>query len=261
MLTSKVADQLSVAKLGHVSIVIPVYNQERTISKALSRIRTVLDEAVSEYEVVVVDDGSADNTYEVLKKEAQSHPETKIISYKPNRGKGFAVRTGVLQSKGSVVLFTDGDLDITPDSIKEYIAQLVNYDLVIASKRHPKSRVNAPRSRIFLSRAFNLLTRLLVGIKIKDTQAGMKAGNGEIIRRIFSIMLVKRYAFDVELLLIATLLGSVIKEMPIEIDLQRRFKLRDIWRMFIDILAIAYRHRFRHWYGKRIKELINIGSR
>ena len=120
------------SKLSRVSIVIPVYNQAVNITKVLERIRNVLDSAFIDYEIVVVDDGSTDLTYEVLEKERHSHTDTKVISYKPNRGKGFAVRTGVLQTRGSIVLFTDGDLDITPDSIKEYLIQLATCDLVIA---------------------------------------------------------------------------------------------------------------------------------
>ena len=231
------------SKLSRVSIVIPVYNQAVNITKVLERIRNVLDSAFIDYEIVVVDDGSTDLTYEVLEKERHSHTDTKVISYKPNRGKGFAVRTGVLQTRGSIVLFTDGDLDITPDSIKEYLIQLATCDLVIASKRHPKSTVKAPLSRVFLSRAFNLLVRLLTGIKVKDTQAGMKAGDGEIMRKIFKAMLVKRYAFDVELLTIANLMLLRIAELPVEITIDKRFRMKDICRMMIDVLAIAYRAR------------------
>lgn len=253
MLSEVVADQPSIAKLRYVSIVVPVYNQEKQVSKALERIRMVLDQAFVDYEIVVVDDGSNDGTFEVLQEERQLHPKLKVISYKPNRGKGFAVKTGVLKSKGSIVLFTDGDLDISPDSIKEYIAQLATYDLVIASKRHPESEVEAPLSRVFLSKVFNLLVRLLTDIKLKDTQAGMKSGKGDIMRKIFSTMLIERYAFDVELLTIATMMNIRIKEMPIEIKLDRRFKLRHIAYMFYDLIRLFYRAKVIHWYQKQLK--------
>jgi dolichol-phosphate mannosyltransferase len=99
---------------------------------------------------------------------------------------------------------------------------------------------------------FNLLVRMAIGIKVKDTQSGLKAGKGDALRAIFRIMLVKRYAFDVELLTIATALNLNIKEMPIEISLERSFKVRDIAKMFLDVTSIAYRYRMKRWYHKQI---------
>lgn len=251
MLTRTAADRLSAGKLDFISIVIPVYNQEGQISEALERIRRVLDETFVDYEMVAVDDGSTDGTYNILQKEQQFNSRLKVISYKPNRGKGFAVQTGVLNSRGSIVLFTDGDLDIAPTSIREYLSCLSSCDIVIASKRHPQSSVKTPRSRLILSRAFSLLVRILTGIPIKDTQAGMKAGKGDVMRTIFKIMVVKRYAFDVELLTIASLMGLKIVEMPVTIELSRRFRSKDIIRMFIDVVGISYRYR-TSWYTKRL---------
>lgn len=238
-----------------LSIIIPVYNQEKWVSASLSRISEVLDSTLLEYEIVVVNDGSTDRTFDVLKKEQEQDSKIHVISYPANRGKGYAVREGVMRSKGSTVIFTDGDLDVSPEVIKDYIDELGSFDLVVASKRHPLSRVKAPSSRKFLSRAFSVVVRLLVGIKLKDTQAGLKVGNGDALRLIFSVMQVRRYAFDVELFVIADLLQLKIKEMPIEIELDRRFKFRDIVRMFVDVSGIAYRHRVRHRYREQIKGL------
>ncbi len=236
-----------------VSIVIPVYNQARAISASLARIKKVLEPTGLNYELVVVNDGSRDETLEVLRKEQAMDPRVRVLSYDINMGKGYAVKTGIVETKGELVMFTDGDLDISPNIISEYIRQLEDCDLVIASKRHPLSKYDAPASRKFLSRAFNLVVRVLTGIKIKDTQAGLKAGNGPALRAIFKLMLVKRYAFDVELLTIASLLKMQIREMPVEIDLDRKFKVRDIARMFVDVLAISYRHRMKRWYQKQLK--------
>jgi len=235
-----------------LSIVVPVYNQERKVPLSLARIRKVLDSTLISYEIVVVNDGSLDNTLEVLMEEEKKNPRMQIISYSLNVGKGHAVKIGVLHSKGNTVMFTDGDLDISPEVIRDYVKELESCDLVIASKTHPQSKVVAPFSRRFLSRAFNLIVRVSVGIKLKDTQSGLKAGNGDALRTIFKVMLVKRYAFDVELLKIATMLGLSIKEMPIEINLDRKFKIQEIIKMFVDILGISYRLRITHWYQKQI---------
>ena len=235
-----------------ISVVIPVYNQQNTISTSLARIRQVLDSLSSSYELIVVNDGSRDDTLKILQREQASNPQLKIVSYEKNMGKGYAVRKGILESIGHLVIFTDGDLDISPVTITEYIGQLAHCDLVIASKRHAQSRVVSPASRKFLSRAFNLVVRILTGISIKDTQSGLKAGSGPALRAIFKLMLVKRYAFDVELLTIASLLKMKIKEMPVEINLDRKFKVKDITKMFVDVMAVAYRHRIMHWYQRQI---------
>lgn len=246
---------------GQVSIVIPVYNQAKTISASLARIKRVLAPTGLNYELVVVNDGSLDETLEVLKKEQAMDPRVRVLSYNVNRGKGYAVKTGIVETKGGFVMFTDGDLDISPNMISEYIRQLEDCDLVIASKRHPLSKYNAPASRKFLSRAFNLVVRILTGISIKDTQAGLKAGNGPALRAIFRLMLVKRYAFDVELLTIASLLKMQIREMPVEINMDRSFKVKEIARMFVDVMAISYRYRIRRWYQQQLQKEPAVLSR
>jgi glycosyltransferase involved in cell wall biosynthesis len=237
---------------AQISVVIPVHNQEMEISSLLIKIKEILNSTTQSYEIVVVNDGSYDNTLNVLQKEELLDSCIRIISYTPNRGKGYAVKTGVMQASGSIIIFVDGDLDISHDKIKEYVDELKNCDLVIASKRHPQSKVSAPISRIFLSRIFNVLVRLFVGIKIKDTQSGLKAGNGDALRMIFGVMLVKRYAFDVELLTIATAMRLNIRELPIEINLDHGFRMQDIVKMLIDISAISYRHRIMRWYERQL---------
>lgn len=235
-----------------VSIVVPVYNQERNVSTALSRIKRVLDSTGLTYEIVVVNDGSKDGTLDVLRREEKAGGRVRVITYSRNMGKGYAVKTGIVQSQGALIMFTDGDLNISPHIISEYLRQLEGCDLVIASKRHPQSKIHAPLSRKFLSRAFNVVVRILTGISIRDTQAGLKAGNGPALRAIFKLMLVKRYAFDVELLTIASVLKMQIKEMPVEIKLDRGFKAKEIARMFVDLLGISYRLRFTRWYQKQV---------
>ena len=255
----RVEEKPRYGSLCAISVVIPVYNQQSAISASLARIRQVLDSLSTRYELIVVNDGSRDDTLKILQREQASNPLLKIVSYEKNMGKGYAVRKGILESIGHLVIFTDGDLDISPDTITDYIGQLAHCDLVIASKTHAQSRVVAPASRKFLSRAFNLVVRILTGISIKDTQSGLKAGTGPALRAIFKLMLVKRYAFDVELLTIASLLKMEIKEMPVEINLDRRFRFEDILKMFIDVAAISYRCRVIRWYQSQL-ELLNTGK-
>jgi hypothetical protein len=151
-----------------------------------------------------------------------------------------------------------GDLDIAPDSIKDYIESLSTADLVITSKRHPQSSVIIPRSRALLSRAFNLLIRLATGIPQKDTQAEFKVGKGETMRTIFRTASINRYAFDVELFTIASILHLKVHEMPVVMKIDRRFNTKDILRMLADVARISYKHRIAHHYQYEYKKNHNI---
>jgi len=246
-----------VQKNIQLSLVIPVYNEERNIRKCLTKINTLLDSILESYEIIVVNDGSTDDTLQVLKKIKPLYSKLKVINNTKNKGKGFSVNSGVSNSHGKAVMFFDGDMEISPHMIEQYIKQLEDYDLVIASKRHKKSKIACSFTRRFLSKTFNLLVRILTGIKLKDTQSGLKIGNGDALRTIFQCMLVKRYAFDVELLCIATLLKMKIKEMPVEIKITKKFKIKEIIRMLKDVLAIGYRYRILHWYDRKIMQIQN----
>jgi dolichol-phosphate mannosyltransferase len=233
------------------SIVIPVYNQERNVSRAISKVKeTLVSSGLSDYEIVVVDDGSTDDTLQVLQKERSVDQHITVVSYTPNRGKGFAVKRGILHSHGKVAMFFDGDLNISTRMIRDYLTNSRKTNLIIASKRHPQSKVDVPTSRRFLSRIFNLIVQVCVGICVHDTQAGLKAGDGDLLRTIFSRMRVNRYAFDVELLTIASILKLDVQEMPVDLKIDRKFKLKDIARMLIDVMKISYRYRVAHSYQK-----------
>jgi glycosyltransferase involved in cell wall biosynthesis len=239
--------------LTQISAIVPIYNQARVISYSLSRIREALYLTNLNFEIIVVNDGSSDNTLAILEKERGNDPKMKVISYSQNKGKGYAIKEGVMQSSGDITVFIDGDLDIHPFAIKEYVNELNDCDFVIASKRHPLSRVNAPLSRKVLSRMFNLMVRTATGIKLKDTQSGLKVGYGNLLRDFFKVMNVNRYAFDVELLTIAAMMNLHIKEMPIEINLDHRFGIRQIILMLKDVLNISFRYRITRFYQKRIQ--------
>lgn len=250
-------DQSTVLQSGQakytISIIIPVYNEESHIPSILTHIKNILSETMLDYELIVINDGSTDNTEPVLVEEQKLDKRVKVLSYGQNKGKGHAVKMGVLNSRGDVVCFLDGDLDISPSEIKNYIKELEGCDLVIASKTHPLSVITAPFIRKMLSKMFSMLVRLAVGINIKDTQSGLKIGNGNALRKIFNVMLVKRYAFDVEMLAIASRLNLKIKESPIKITLSSSFKLREIVNMFIDVLGVSYRLRIIRFYQKSWK--------
>jgi dolichol-phosphate mannosyltransferase len=237
-----------------ISVIIPVFNQQSKISFSLEKIKQAVESAFSNYELIVVNDGSTDNTLTILRGMTCMDPHIRILSYTPNRGKGYAVRQGVSHSLGEAVIFLDGDLDISPDSIKDYVERLSTSDLVIASKRHPESSVTIPRSRAFLSRAFNVFIKVATGIRQKDTQAGFKVGNGETMRTIFRNVTVNRYAFDVELLTIASILDLKVQDMPVIMKIERKFNAKDVVNMFMDVTRIWYKYRIVHHYQHQIPQ-------
>lgn len=228
-----------------LSIIIPVYNNEKTISLTLKKISEVLNPDFTNYEIIVINDGSSDNTLNVLRAKEKEISNLKIISYSKNMGKGYAVKSGMLTSLGNTVVYIDGDFDVSPNTLKNYILEVKDFDIVIASKYHPNSKVNVVSSRTFMSRTFNLIVKIFTGIKINDTQAGLKAGKGEVMRNFFNKMFINGYAFDVELLTLATIMKLKIKEMPIEINIDQKFKIKNALRMLLDVLWISYKYRIK----------------
>jgi dolichyl-phosphate beta-glucosyltransferase len=233
-----------------LSFVIPAYNEEIFIEDTLGSLDLVVKEKKIIYEIVVVDDGSKDKTFTKALNYAKNNGHVKVIRYERNTGKGFAIKTGVMESIGDAVIFIDGDMDIDLNTISKYVEALSNADIIIASKLHPNSIVLMPLGRKMLSRTFNALVRILTGFKLKDTQVGLKVMKRSAVDKIFPHLSVKRYAFDVELLALANLYGLKIVEMPVKLTIDSSFKPKEAWRMFIDLLGIAYRLRIIRWYQR-----------
>jgi len=241
-----------------MSIILPVYNEEGTVTSTLSSIKESMESIALEYEILVINDGSSDGTLESIMKEKEANTHIRVISYEKNSGKGYAIREGILHSKGDVILFLDGDSEIQLHEISRHLGQLKDHDIIIGSKRHPLSIVEgAPFSRKVLSSAFHIMVRLGTGVKVRDTQSGIKAGKGGVLRLIFQVMLINRFAFDVEFLAIATFLNLDIAEFPIQVRYKNKssLKVQDIAKMFVDLLVISYRYRIRRWYQKQLTRL------
>jgi len=151
-------------------------------------------------------------------------------------------------------------MEIDLNTISSYVKALEDADIVIATKWHPDSTVSMPLSRRMLSRTFNVLVRILVGFNLKDTQVGLKVMKRSAVDKIFPRLAVKRYAFDVELLALAHLYNLKIVEMPVKLTLESPFKAKDAWRMFVDLLGIAYRLRIIRWYQRKLYSKNNLGK-
>jgi glycosyltransferase involved in cell wall biosynthesis len=235
-----------------LSFVVPAYNEEMIIEGALDVLETRIKDGKLQYEIIVVDDGSKDETFSrALRYAKGSGDQVKVIGYPENLGKGHAIKTGFMQATGEIVIFIDGDMEIDPQMISLYIDALEQADIAIATKWHPRSEVTMTLGRKIMSRSFNVLFRILIGLNLKDTQVGLKAMRKSAFISVFPRLAVKRFAFDVELLAVANLYHLKIVEMPVKMQLASSFKSKEIWRMLVDLLGIAYRLRVIRWYQKQ----------
>ena len=239
-----------VSKIVKMSIIMPAYNLEDKIEESIKEVEKILNEINENYEIIIVDDGSKDKTYE--KASALANEKIIVLKNGINLGKGEAIKKGTKYAKGEYTIILDADRDIQPINLKEYINILKNYDIIVGSKRHPKSKYQAPFMRKILSIGFNKLVKLFVGIKLGDTQTGFKAFKTKYLKTIMNAIVVKRYSWDVEALLIANLLKLKIAEAPVEIKQNARFSIQIVLKMLMEILGILYRYRILHWYQKNL---------
>lgn len=237
-----------------LSFVLPAYNEGEFIEGCLDSLDRVVKDVGLRYEVVVVDDGSRDSTRLNAVRYAGHNGHVRVVGYGQNVGKGYAVRRGFLESKGSAVVFVDSDLEVSLESVGEYVEALRHADIVVGSKWHPESCVDMPLIRRLLGVGFNVLVRLLTGIRLRDTQTGLKAIRKRAFLEVFPCLAVKRYAFDVELLTVSRLLGLKVVEMPVRLRLRGMFSVREVWRMFVDLLGISYRLRVKRSYQRALKK-------
>lgn len=209
-----------------LSIIIPAYNEAKRLPRTLPRILAYLREAVSRWqtsidkvELIVVDDGSQDSTSDVAKTFAVELPTLKVLRHTPNRGKGYAVRQGMLASEGKFRLFSDSDLSTPIEELDKILPLLLSgeYDIAIASRGLPQSEllVRQPFFREMLGRLFNLVVQILATPCIWDTQCGFKLFRGEVAERLFPLQQLSGFAFDVEVLYLARKFGYRVVEVPV----------------------------------------------
>jgi glycosyltransferase involved in cell wall biosynthesis len=239
-------------EMGQVelSVVVPAFNEGRSIESALANLDDVFKREEWSYEIVVIDDGSSDNTLMKALLYARKNIHVRVLSSQDNNGKGYALKTGFMKSIGDLVIFADSDLEIEVDVASKYIEALNRGDIAIASKWHPESRVDISTSRRILSHCFNVLVKILINVNIRDTQTGLKAIRKSSFENIIPKLTVKRFAFDVELLAVANRYGLKIVEMPVQVKINAPPKFKEILEMFFDLLRITYRVRILRMYGK-----------
>ncbi|MDY6932113.1 MAG: glycosyltransferase [Halobacteriota archaeon] len=247
-----------------ISFVVPAYNEGEKIYDNITECENTLTGLNFDYEMIVVNDGSQDDTYEEAKRVKSER--VKVVGYPDNRGKGYAILHGIRQAKGDLITFFDADLDLNPKQIKTFIEYMEKReaDVVIGSKRHPLSDIDYPIGRRFFSKGYNLMLKTMFNMTLSDTQVGLKLFKREVLEEIAPIMHVKRYAFDVEILANASRLGYRIVEAPIVLNFQRsmkwgRIRAKDIFCMAVDTTAVAYRfHILREWSKMLISVMATV---
>ncbi len=201
-----------------ISVVIPVYNEEKNISNCLDKLSGYMSSHFEDYEIVIVNDGSTDSTEQIFLTNAGNYANLKMISYTPNKGKGNAVRTGMNAASGDRIVCTDCDLAYGVEVIGEMAKGLSDYDLVIGSRNLTKEGHKGYNPiRKLASKAYIKLLNLAAGFRHTDSQCGIKAYRGDAARKIFKNCETKGFAFDLEALMIAEKAGYSIGEYPVSI--------------------------------------------
>ncbi|OGG11321.1 hypothetical protein A2Z00_02495 [Candidatus Gottesmanbacteria bacterium RBG_13_45_10] len=238
------------------SLIIPVYKQEKTIKRDIESILKALSVISVPFEIIPVIDGALDKSGFEAKKIKDRR--VNVVGYQSNHGKGYAVRYGFVHAQGDVIGFMDGGGDLKPAALPLMLTQFEfeQADIIVGSKRHPDSKVEYPWIRKILSWVYQKFTKLLFGLDVRDTQVGMKIYRRKVLEDVLPRLLVKQFAFDIEMLAVAYHLGyRKIFEAPVEIDLfssktsMLPSKLvRIIYNMIRDTLAVFYRLRILHYY-------------
>ena len=196
-----------------LSIIIPAYNEEDRIKSGLEEIDKNL--SGKDYEILVVDDGSTDKTGEIVKN--IDIEKVNLIQLKENKGKGAAVKEGVMRSSGEYILFTDADQSTSIDHVHKFLKEIKSYDIVIGSRSLPKSKITKkqPLYKRILGQLGSIIIRTTLNIPYKDTQCGFKLFRSAIAKEIFNEISCSGWAFDFEVLKIANNRGYKVKELPV----------------------------------------------
>ena len=239
-----------------LSLIIPVYKQEKTIVRNLRLIKSALDKIRYDHEIIVVIDGVIDKSYEKIKQ--AKIEKLRTLTYFKNQGKSYAIQLGMKKAKGDYVMFIDSGMEIDPNGISMLLEHMewYNADIIVGSKRHLASQVKYALSRQILSNGYYVLVRLLFGIKVHDTQAGIKIFKKNVLEKVLPRLVEKKFAGDLEILVVADTLGfKRIYEAPIKLDytlggLTSAATVKAIINILIDTLAIWYRKNILRYYKK-----------
>lgn len=234
-----------------LSVIIPMYNSE-DIKRNINEANEKLKKLKVSYEIVLVDDGSLNDCFHEAKK--ITIPNLKVVGYKQNKGKGNAIKYGFQFARGKHVAFVDSGRDIDPSQLSLFI-KIMNKeraDIVVGSKKHPESDVHYPLMRRIMSYVYQLVNKIFFNLDIKDTQVGLKLFKKSILDKVMPKIAIKKFAFDLELLVIAKKEDAKIVEAPVKIKYRfgSTINAKAVFWMLWDTLAIFYRDKILRYYSK-----------
>lgn len=238
---------------------LPAYNEAYHLKDNIEEVIRTFEEFGCDYEIVVIDDGSSDNTFEVASDIAKNKSQVIVKKNLANFGKGRAIKKGFRYTSGKYTIFLDADMELHPSQLQTFfdIMRLNNADVVIGSKMHPDSKIVYPWHRKIVSRVYFFMVKILFGLPIHDTQTGLKLFKSEVLEKVLPKILVKEFAYDLEVLVNAQHLGYRIAEAPVVVHSQKRYGrigIRSIYKTWIDTLAIFYRLNILKYYDQPPKE-------
>lgn len=240
---------------GRLSIIMPAYNEEKLIYNSIKSTLSIVEKFAPDLELVVVNDGSRDNTKNEILKACRQDSRVRLVSSDKNRGKGNAIISGVSQAEGKYIAFVDADLELNPAQLEGYLEKMLsdNVDVVIGCKFHKDSKVNYPLKRKIISLCYYIMLLILFHLNVKDTQTGLKVFRTEAVKPVAHLIRTSGFAYDIELLVAIHRRGFKIAQMPVEVVYVReagtqRITVKDMWKAFKDTWAIFARVYFKHYY-------------
>jgi glycosyltransferase involved in cell wall biosynthesis len=234
-----------------LSIIMPMYNS-KDIKKNIHAAINSLNEVTKDYEIILVNDGSTNNCFQEARE--LKNKKLRVVGYNKNKGKGSAIKYGFNFVRGDYVAFIDSGGDINPRQLKQFIEiiEKEHADIVIGSKRHPNSKIHYPLLRRIMSRTYQTLNSILFNLKVQDTQVGIKLFKKKVLNKIMPKIAIKRFAFDLELLVLASKYNFKIVDAPVIIKYRftSTINFSAVFCMLLDTAAIFYRLKILEYYDK-----------
>ncbi|MFA4960912.1 MAG: glycosyltransferase [Candidatus Pacearchaeota archaeon] len=229
-----------------ISIIVPCYNEKRVIKKNISSVYNYFkkNKTIKNFEIIIVDDGSTDNSYDIVRKLKRGKREIIQNEKRENLGKGYSVNQGVFMARFPYIIFFDADLATPLEETKNFL-EYKNFDIVIGTRKNHKAKRTLIRK--ISGRIFSFFSNLILPLNVSDPQCGIKMFKKDIARKIFGKKIIDHFAFDSEILYIGRKLGFKIKEIPVkwkENDNSKVSLIKDGFNMLVDLIKVRF-----HDYG------------
>jgi len=240
---------------GKLSVVIPAYNESACIYNNTLKTIEILQRFVQNFEIIIVNDGSSDNTKSEIERVMKCDDRINMVSSEHNHGKGSAIIAGVSETNGDYIAFVDADLEINPEQLEGFLIKMLEdkKDIIIGCKFHKDSEIEYPFKRKVMSIGYYIMLLVLFQLNVKDTQTGLKIFKAEAIKPIAHLIRTAGFAYDIEILAVAHRRGYSIGQMPVKVVYvrekgSRRIGKMDVLKAFNDTWAIFYRLYFKKYY-------------